>query len=120
VFDPFHVTALVSGAVDEVRRREAASSPELRATLKQTMHAWSKNPENLSEGQAKQLGELDLKHLATGQAYLVRLELRDIYQHTLKPVRARYSLESWLGWVRGKCERFGEGLTPPAKVADTI
>ena len=68
VFDPFHVTALVGGAVDEVRRREAASSPELRATLKQTMHAWRKNPENLTEGQAKQLGELDLKPLATGQA----------------------------------------------------
>ena len=68
VFDPCHVTALVGGAVDEVRRREAASSPGLRATLKQTMHAWRKNPENLTEGQAKQLGELDLKPLATGQA----------------------------------------------------
>ena len=120
VFDPFHVTALVGEAVDEVRRREAASSPELRATLKHTMHALRKNPENLTAGQEKQLGALDLKHLATGQAYLVRLELRDIYQHTLKPARARYRLESWLGWVRGKCERFGECLAPLAKAADTI
>ncbi|NBV24233.1 MAG: hypothetical protein EBS05_20240 [Proteobacteria bacterium] len=30
VFDPFHVTALVSSALDEVRRREAASAPEMR------------------------------------------------------------------------------------------
>ena len=30
------------------------------------------------------------------QAYLVRLELRDIYQRTLKPARARYRLESWI------------------------
>ena len=120
VFDPFHVTALVGGALDEVRRREAASSPRLRATLKHTLHALRKNPENLTEQQEERLEDLDLKHLATGQAYLVRLELRDIYQHTVKPGRARHRLASWLGWVRGKCERFGEALDPLARVADTI
>lgn len=120
VFDPFHVTALVGGAVDEVRRREAASSPELRATLKATLHPLRKNPENLTERQAERLAELDLKHLATGQAYLVRLELRDLYQHTVKPAKARNRLTNWLGWVRGKCERFGAALAPLAKVADTI
>jgi transposase len=120
VFDPFHVTALVGGAVDEVRRREAAGSPELRAALKHTLYAWRKNPENLTEQQAERLANLDLKHLATGQAYLVRLELRDIYQRTVKPAKARYRLESWIGWVRGKCERFGERMAPLAKVADTI
>lgn len=120
VFDPFHVTALVSGAMDEVRRREAAAAPELRATLKHTLYALRKNPENLTERQEERLDELDLKHLATGQAYLVRLELRDIYQHTLKPARARSRLEHWLRWVRRKCERFGAALAPMAKVADTI
>ena len=120
VFDPFHVTALVGGAMDEVRRREAASSPGLRATLKHTLHALRKNPENLTERQEERLEDLDLKHLATGQAYLVRLELRDIYQHTVKPERARHRLENWLGWVRGKCDRFCEALAPLARVADTI
>jgi transposase len=120
VFDPFHVTALVSQAVDEVRRGEASSDPELRATLKQTLYLFRKNPENLTEKEQGRLEDLDLKHLATGQAYLVRLELRDIYQRTSKPERARYRLESWLGWVRGKCDRFGEGLAPLAKVANTI
>lgn len=120
VFDPFHVTALVSQAVDEVRRGEASSDPELRATLKQTLYLFRKNPENLTEKEQGRLEDLDLKHLATGQAYLVRLELRDIYQRTIKPERARYRLESWLGWVRGKCDRFGECLAPLAKVANTI
>lgn len=120
VFDPFHVTALVSGAVDAVRRREASADPETRATLKQTMYLFRKNPENLTEKEAGRLEELDLKHLATGQAYLIRLELRDIYQRTVKPAKARYRLESWVGWVRGKCARFGECLDPLAKVADTI
>lgn len=120
VFDPFHVTALVSQAVDEVRRREASSGPEMKATLKQTLYLFRKNPENLTEKEQGRLEDLDLKHLATGQAYLVRLELRDIYQRTVKPERARYRLESWIHWVRGKCERFGESLAPLAKVANTI
>ena len=120
VFDPFHVTALVGAAVDEVRRREAASSPELRASLKHTLYVWRKNPENLTEKEQGRLDELDLKHLATGQAYLVRLELRDIYQRTVRPDKARYRLTSWLGWVRGKCRRFGDALAPLAKAADTI
>ena len=120
VFDPFHVTALVGAAVDEVRRREAASSPELRASLKHTLYVWRKNPENLTEKEQGRLDDLDLKHLATGQAYLVRLELRDIYQRTVRPAKARYRLTSWLGWVRGKCARFGDALAPLAKVAATI
>ena len=61
-----------------------------------------------------------LKHLATGQAYMMRLELRDIYQHTFKPERARYRLQSWINWVRARCEGFGQWLKPMAKVADTI
>lgn len=120
VFDPFHVTALVSTAVDEVRRREAASGPESRAALQKTIYLFRKNPENLSEKEQERLDELDLKHLAAGQAYLIRLELRDIYQHTVKPERARYRLESWIDWVRGKCERFGDLMAPMKKVADTV
>lgn len=120
VFDPFHVTAFVSGAVDEVRRREASSDPEMKALLKQTMYVFRKNPENLTEKEQGRLEDLDLKHLATGHAYLIRLELRDIYQRTVKPEKARYRLENWIGWVRAKCERFGECLAPMAKVADTI
>ncbi|HEU4345300.1 MAG TPA: ISL3 family transposase [Candidatus Binatia bacterium] len=117
VFDPFHVSALVSQAVDEVRRREAAGG---QAALAKTIYLFRKNPENLSEQEQERLDELDLKHLATGQAYLIRLELRDIYQHTIKPERARDRLERWVKWVRRKCERFGAALAPLAKVANTV
>ena len=120
VFDPFHVTALVSQAVDEVRRRETSASVEGKQALKKTLYLFRKNPENLSEKEQARLEELDLKHLATGQAYMMRLELRDIYQHTLKASKAEYRLKSWVNWVRGKCERLGECLNPMKKVADTI
>ncbi len=120
VFDPFHVTALVSQAVDEVRRREASADPEMKSLLKQTMHVFRKNPENLTEKEQGRLEDLDLKHLATGHAYMIRLELRDIYQRTVKPEKARYRLKHWIGWVRAKCERFGACMEPMAKVAETI
>lgn len=120
VFDPFHVTALVSKAVDQVRRAEAAEGGEAGAMLRKTLYLFRKNPENLSDREQGRLDALDLKHLATGQAYLIRLELRDIYQHTVKPERARYRMENWVKWVRAKYERFGEYLAPMAKVADTI
>ena len=83
VFDPFHVTALVGEAVDEVRRREAASTPELGAMLRRTIHVFRKNPEHLTEQEEGRL-------------------------------------ESWIHWVRGKCERYGESLAPLVKVANTI
>lgn len=120
VFDPFHVSALVSEAVDEVRRREAGAGPEAKATLAKTIYLFRKNPENLSEREQERMDDLDLKHLATGQAYLMRLEMRDIYQRTVKPAKARYRLTSWVNWVRVKCDQFGALLQPMRKVADTV
>jgi len=120
VFDPFHVSALVSEGVDEVRRREATAGPEAKEALKKTIYLFRKNPENLTDKEQARLDELDLKHLATGQAYLIRLELRDIYQHTIKPEKAQYRLTHWVNWVRGKCEQFGEFMDPMKKVADTV
>jgi len=106
--------------MDEVRRREAASTPELKAALKQPMHVLRMNPENLSAQEADRLETLDLKHLASGQAYLFRLELGDIYRRTVKPEQARYRLESSINWGRAKCDRLGESLPPMHKVANTI
>jgi transposase len=121
VFDPFHVSALVSQAVDEVRRAEAQSGDtQAKHALKKTIYLFRKNPENLTEKEQGRLDELDLKHLATGQAYMMRLELRDIYQRTHKLERARDRLESWVKWVQAKCEQFGEWLKPMAKAAETI
>ncbi len=120
VFDPYHVSALVSDAVDEVRRAEAASGAESKSVLKNTIYLFRKNPENLTDNEQARMEELDLKHLATGQAYLIRLELRDIYQRTVKPEKARYRLQNWVNWVRCKCERVGRLMSPMKKVADTV
>jgi transposase len=120
VFDPFHVSALVSDAVDEVRRRESTAGPQAKEALKKTIYLFRKNPYNLTQEELARLEELDLKHLATGAAYQIRLELRDIYQHTTKPKKAEYRLRNWVNWVRGKCEKFGDLMAPMRKVADTV
>jgi len=97
VIDPFHVCALVSTAVDEVRRLEAREGTEaVRLSLKGSRYLSGKNPENLTPNQTDELSGVDLKHLATGVAYLVRLELRAIYQSARTPERARYRMENWL------------------------
>lgn len=91
-----------------MRRREVSAGPEARDTLKKTIYLFRKNSENLTEKEQARLDELDLKHLAMVHAYMIRLELRDIYQHTIKPERAEYRLRHWVNWVRGKSDRFGE------------
>ena len=121
VHDPFHVTALVSEAVDKVRCLEAQEGNDAaKASLKGSMYLFRKNPENLTLSQAEALDELDLKAFATGQAYQVRLELSDIYRTARSPEKARYRLESWVNWARAKCERWGHWLAPLAKSVKTI
>ena len=121
VFDPFHVCALVSTAVDEVRCREAREgTEEVRADLKSSLYLFRKNPENLTPHQSETLSALDLKHLATGVAYVVRLELRDIYQTAQSYDRARYRLENWINWAQAKCDRWSSALAPLAKAVATI
>lgn len=121
VYDPFHVTALVGEAVDQVRRRESREGgQEAKESLKGTMLLFRKNPRNLSDRQRRELDELDLKTLATGQAYQVRLELSDIYRTARTSKKARYRLESWVNWAEAKCERWGELLAPLAKAVKTV
>jgi len=54
VFDRYHVVAKANEAVDEVRRAEAKTRPE----LKRTRYAWLKNEANLSAKQREQLAWL--------------------------------------------------------------
>lgn len=119
--DPFHVVALVGQAVDEVRRLEAREgSDDTKDSLKGAMYLFRKNPENLTEDQAEWLNDLDLKSLATGQAYQVRLELSDIYKRAGSPEIARKRLNKWIGWAKAKCGRWNKWLAPLKRAVGTI
>lgn len=120
VYDKFHVVALAGSAVDAVRRAEAREGDgEARLQLKRSLWLWRKNPENLTEGEKGRLEAMDLKHLATGQAYQIRLELQSIYNSRTEG-KARERFGDFVGWVRRKADRFGGMLEPMRKLADTV
>jgi transposase len=119
-YDKYHVTALTNAAVDEVRRKEARSGEEwVQAQLKKTRYLFLKNPENLTEQEAARLADLDLRYLASGQAYKMRLALQAIYRsRTVEKARERFGC--WITWVRNQAEAIGPLLAPMKRVATTI
>ena len=63
-FDKFHAVKIVNDAVDEVRREEQKSRPE----LKKTRYAWLRNETNLSTGQRETIDSLARCNLKTARA----------------------------------------------------
>jgi transposase len=94
-FDKFHVVSLVNNAVEQVRRIEGKSHPELSGTR----YVWLKNPENLTEKQKDQLDAFDLVgcHLKTARAYQIRLAFQDLF--TQPADQAEYYLNRWYFWA---------------------
>jgi len=95
VFDYFHVVQLVSQALDEVRRRERKSFPEL---LKGTRWVWLKGEEKLSEAERAQRDRLCQGKLHTARAYAHLEALRDVMKESA-PEEAEEALKWWCGWV---------------------
>lgn len=75
-FDRFHLMKLVNEAVDQVRRTESLTQPD----LKKTRWVWLMNDRNLKAKQKVKLQELlQNQNLKTTQAYQYRLTLQDIF-----------------------------------------
>ena len=94
-FDKFHVLKIINEAVDEVRRQEQQSRPE----LKRTRYIWLKNPENLKENQATTLETLQVKklNLKTARAYHIRLNFQEFWNQPLQ--EAETFLRRWYFWA---------------------
>lgn len=94
-FDKFHVLKILNEAVDEVRRQEQQSRPE----LKRTRYLWLKNPENLKENQATTLETLQVKklNLKTARAYHIRLNFQEFWNQPLQ--EAETFLKKWYFWA---------------------
>jgi len=109
-FDKFHVVRLVNDAVDEVRRLEQKTNPELA----KSRYVWLKNPENLTEGQWEKFDALDIinSHLKTARAYQIRLTFQDLFNQPAD--KAKAYLDKWYFWATHS------RLPPIIKVAKTI
>jgi transposase len=101
-FDPFHVVRLAQRAVDQVRRdewnaHERSSTPKGR-WIKGTRWSLLKAPAKQSIGQLALLGEVQQANKALYRAFLLKEELRLLYQLD-DPRLAPAHLDSWLAWA---------------------
>jgi transposase len=94
-FDKFHIMKLLNEAVDQVRREEQKSRPELKGTR----YLWIKNPLSLSSAQIDQYDRLYLPslNLKTARAYHLKLGFQDLWQQP--KARAEAFLKAWYNWA---------------------
>jgi transposase len=115
--DPFHVVALSTDALDEIRRevwneaRQAGQTAVAR-DLKGARFALWKNPENLTRRQPARLASVQRTNQRLYRAYLLKEQLRQIYR--VPAEHASALLDAWLQWAR-RCR-----LKPFVKLARTI
>lgn len=129
VMDPFHAVKWVTGALDEVKRRawrEAHAAaraaraaaprrgpgrprageerPELAAkaaadAIKGSRYALLKNPEDLTDKQARTLAAIERESPALWRAYNIKERFRDVLKAP-DVGTARERLDSWLSWAQ--------------------
>ena len=116
-FDPFHVVRLAQRAVDQVRRdewnaHERSHTPSGR-WIKGTRWSLLKAPAKQTIDQLALLGEVQQANKALYRAFLLKEELRLLYQLD-DPRLAPAHLDAWLAWASRS------RLTPFIKLAHTI
>ncbi len=116
-FDPFHVVRLGQRAVDQVRRDEwnahERSHTKTGKWIKGTRWSLLKSPEKQSIGQLALLGEVQQANKPLYRAFLLKEELRVLYQLE-DPALAPEHLDAWLSWASRS------RLDPFVKLARTI
>jgi transposase len=101
--DAFHVVAWATKALDEVRRALAAQlrrtgHPDQATTIKKTRWALLKNPPELTGEQRTTLAAIAKDNGALYRAYLLKEQLRMIFQAALPEAKAL--LAGWISWAR--------------------
>jgi len=115
--DPFHVVALASDALDEIRREvwnqaRRAGEIAIAKDLKGARFALWKNPENLTGRQQLKLADIKNTNEPLYRAYLLKEQLRAFYR--VPAEHAKDMLDAWLSWARRS------RLEPFVKLARTI
>jgi transposase len=115
--DPFHVVALATDALDQIRREvwsqaRQAGQPQLARELKGTRFALCKNPEHLTGRQRAKLSTVQHTNRRLYRAYLLKEQLRQVYRVPIQHAGAL--LDAWLAWAQRS------RLKPFTKLAATI
>ncbi|MFP7199341.1 ISL3 family transposase [Lysinibacillus halotolerans] len=93
-FDKFHVMKMINEALDETRRKEQQSHPE----LKNSRYAWIKNEDNLNPKQKETLLKLKDQDLKTAKAYQLKIAFQRFWEKDTSEAEAY--LDEWLSWAR--------------------
>jgi transposase len=116
-FDPFHVVRLAQRAVDQVRRDEWNAHDRSKTPagkwIKGTRWSLLKSPEKQTLNQLAKLGEVQHANKPLYRAFLLKEELRVLYQLD-DPALAPAHLDAWLTWASRS------RLDPFVKLARTI
>ena len=107
-FDRFHVIQLMNDAVDEVRRAEQKSRPE----LKKTRYSWLRNEKNMKDDERESFQALKDSTLATARAWRIKTALQDLYDE--EPDKAPGIFKRWYFWATHS------RLAPVVRVAHTL
>jgi len=108
-FDQFHLTGLLNDAVDEVRREERATHPELTGTR----YVWLKNEWNWTARQRATFEALRGRRLATVRATHIKRVFQDIFA-CQSVEEAEPLLKHWYFWATHS------RIEPIIKAAKTI
>ena len=108
-FDNFHLMQLLGNAVDQVRREEQPTHPELKGTP----YVWLKNEWNRTEKQASIFDELRSSHLATVRATHLKSVFQDIFAFDTVE-EAEPLLKHWYFWATHS------RIAPMIKAAKTL
>jgi len=116
-YDPFHLVALATDALDEIRRdvwndARRHGQQQLARELKGARFALWKNPANLTERQQLKLARVQKLNQRLYRAYLLSQQLREIYRVPFDDAIAL--LDAWIAWAR-RCR-----MAPFVKLAKTI
>lgn len=94
-FDKFHVMKLIGDAVDQTRRAERSTHPELKGQR----YALLRNPETMSNAQLEFVSSLLLKRTSakTARAFHLKLAFADLWHQPA--ARAEAYLKKWCSWA---------------------
>jgi transposase len=117
--DPFHVVALATRAVDDVRRpmwqeMRRLPDPSFAKQFKGARWALLKNPDNLTDRQATTLAAIRRNGGNMWRAYKLKEALRAIFAGDLHVDEAGELLDRWCSWAQ-RCR-----LAPFVKLGRTI
>ena len=94
-FDRFHIMKVLGDAVDQVRREEAKTRPELA----KSRYVWLKNRDKLPASQQERLAALTMSrlNLKRARAWQLKTTFQDLFRQA--PGQAEAFLKRWYFWA---------------------